>query len=90
MKYVKYKGRVYAEVDSTADELKTAIDFMKDRLSYIQKFIYLSKSARRIWESTGDEQQVNIDRKFLKDAEEYAARLTKIISKAQNHLAKKS
>lgn len=89
MKYVKYKGRVYAEVDSTADELYEIINRAKERLSSITKFIALSKSSRKFWESSGDSDQIGADRKFLSEAEEYASRLSKFISKAQNHLSKK-
>lgn len=90
MKYVKYKGRVYAEVDSTADELYEIINRAKERLSSITKFIALSKSSRRFWESSGDTDQIGSDHKFLQEAEEYASRLSKFISKAQNRLSRKS
>lgn len=89
MKYVKYKGRVYAEVDSSADELYEVIKQAKDKLFSITKFIALSKSSKRFWESSGDEDQIGADRKFLTEAEEYASRLSKFISKAQNHLKSK-
>ena len=79
MRKIKYKGKIYIEVDSTKDELYHFIQRAKDELANIYKFIAQAKASQRLWEASGDKEQISADKKFLRAAEEYAAKLSKTI-----------
>lgn len=88
-KYIKYNGRLYKAVDSTKDEMYSFLQRAKEELSSLYNFISSARASQHLWEASGDKEQIESDRKFLKAAEERAKKLSKVIDKVRQKIKTK-